>query len=120
MQHPKLSIMLDMLIIIVDYDAHIIPQYACVIDKIKLNYNGTLFLVNKADVLQGGGLCKQVLFAIADNDEKTKSEKYPNNLIWIMPAKGLKSKRGLRYIRSLFFDAISAYLLLIICWFVYC
>ena len=29
---------------------------------------------------------------IAGNDEKTKSEKYSYNLIWIMPAKGLKNQ----------------------------
>jgi hypothetical protein len=72
----------------------------------KVNLNGTLFLGIK--VLQGGGLCKQVLSRIADNDMKTKSEIYSNYLIWVMPAKGLKSKRGLRYIRSLFLYIRSA------------
>jgi len=41
------------MVIFVDYDAHIIPQYACVIDQIKLNYNGTLFLVMKQMFFKG-------------------------------------------------------------------
>lgn len=61
-----------------------------------LNYNGTLFLVIKQMFFKGVVYVNKYCPYVAGNDEKTKSEKYSNNLIWIMPAKGLKGKRGLR------------------------
>ena len=53
MQHLKVCVMSGMLMIIVDYDAHIIPQYVVVNDQVKLNNNGTLFLVIKQMFFKG-------------------------------------------------------------------